>query len=51
MYLTHLFNVALVGLFDWFFMSFLVNEIDEILIPVQRDLFFEVAARCIHLDD
>jgi hypothetical protein len=30
----HLRDVTLVGLFDWFFVTFLVNQVDETLISV-----------------
>lgn len=46
---THFCDVALVRLFDRFFVPLLVNQIDETLISVQRDLLLEMTASGIHL--
>lgn len=48
---AHFCNRALICFFDWLFVSLLVHQIDETLVPVQRNLFLEMAARCIHLND
>ena len=47
----HFFDVMLVRLFDRLFMSFLVNQINETLISVQRNLLLEMTASSIHLDN
>ncbi len=47
----HFFDVMFVRLFDRFFVSFLVNQINEALISVQRDLLLEMTASGIHLDN
>jgi hypothetical protein len=47
---THFCDVTLIRLFDRFFVTLLVNQIDETLISVQRDLLLEMAASGIHLD-
>jgi hypothetical protein len=47
----HLFDVMLVRLFDRLFVSFLVNQIDETLISVQRNLLLEMTASGIHLNN
>jgi hypothetical protein len=41
----------LVRLFDRLFVSFLVNQINETLIPVQRSLLLEMTASGIHLNN
>jgi hypothetical protein len=47
----HFFDVMLVRLFDRLFVSFLVNQINEILISVQRNLLLEMTASGIHLNN
>jgi hypothetical protein len=47
----HFCDVTLVRLFDRLFVPFLVNQIDETLISVQRDLLLEMTASDIHLDN
>jgi hypothetical protein len=46
----HFCDVTLVRLFDRLFVPFLVNQIDETLISVQRDLLLEMTASGTHLD-
>jgi len=48
---THFCDVTLVGLLDRLFVPLLINQIDETLISVQRDLLLEMTARGLHLDD
>ena len=47
----HFIDLMLVGLFDRFFVSFLINQINETLISVQRNLLLEMTASGIHLDN
>jgi hypothetical protein len=47
---VHFCDVTLVRLFDRLFVPLLVNQIDETLISVQRDLLLEMTASDIHLD-
>ena len=44
-------DVTLVGLLDRLLVPLLINQIDEVLVSVQRDLLLEMTARGLHLDD
>jgi hypothetical protein len=47
----HFFDVILVRLFDRLLVSFLVNQINETLISVQRNLLLEMTTSGIHLNN
>jgi len=47
----HFFDVMLVRLFDRLFVSFLIDQINETLISVQRNLLLEMTASSIHLNN
>ena len=47
----HFFDTTLVRLFDRLFVSFLIDQINETLISVQRNLLLEMTASSIHLNN